>query len=125
MKFNGCAAILNIDWLTPTTKRELIVTGEKGMFVVNYMNQELFFYKNDFVDETYLDYTERVRGIMAGDITQIRINKGEPLKLELESFINCLNESCEPGVKGEDSLKALDIALKMIESAKEGKVIDL
>jgi len=46
MRFsNGVIGNLNINWLTPTKIRKLYVTGEKGMFIVDYLKQDLFFTK--------------------------------------------------------------------------------
>src|SRR5579871_1958291 len=38
---NGVVASLDINWLTPTKVRKLYLTGERGMFVVDYLLQDL------------------------------------------------------------------------------------
>ena len=38
--------LLEVNWLTPTKVRQLSVTGESGMFVVDYLMQDLTFYEN-------------------------------------------------------------------------------
>ncbi|MDB5059486.1 MAG: oxidoreductase domain protein, partial [Chloroflexi bacterium] len=45
---NGVAASLDINWLTPTKVRTLTLTGERGMFLVDYLMQDLTFYSNDY-----------------------------------------------------------------------------
>jgi predicted dehydrogenase len=40
---------------------------------------------------------------------------GEPLALELKSFIQSIREDKPAPVSGEDSLKALEVALKCLE----------
>ena len=42
--------LLEINWLTPAKIRELYVTGERGMFRVNYLTQDLFFFENADLD---------------------------------------------------------------------------
>ena len=44
---SGVIGTLDINWLTPTKIRELSVIGERGMFVANYLTQDLTFYEND------------------------------------------------------------------------------
>ena len=42
MKFaNGVVGLLDINWLTPTKQRTLTVTGERGMYVADYIAQDL------------------------------------------------------------------------------------
>jgi predicted dehydrogenase len=38
--------LLEINWLTPAKIRELYVTGERGMYQVNYITQDLRFFEN-------------------------------------------------------------------------------
>jgi UDP-N-acetylglucosamine 3-dehydrogenase len=51
------------------------------------------------------------------------IHKKEPLRLELEHFVNCVLNNTEPLVSGEDGLRALELANKIIESANKNEVI--
>ena len=47
MKYaNGAVGLLDINWLTPTKQRRLSVTGEGGMYVADYLTQELTFFAN-------------------------------------------------------------------------------
>src|SRR5919204_625928 len=43
---NGAIGVLDINWLTPNKRRTLTVTGERGMYVADYINQDLFYYAN-------------------------------------------------------------------------------
>ena len=43
---NGVLGVLNINWVTPTKRRVLTVTGERGMYVADYISQDLVFYAN-------------------------------------------------------------------------------
>jgi predicted dehydrogenase len=53
----------------------------------------------------------------------VPIRKGEPLKLELEHFVGCVNAKQTPLVSGESAKQALDLALEItrqINAAGEG-----
>ena len=42
----GVIGALEINWLTPTKVREVLVLGERGMFRVDDLIQDLYFYEN-------------------------------------------------------------------------------
>lgn len=114
---NKTICYLNINWLTPTKIRKLYITGEKGMFVINYPDQNLYFYENE--GQTNNNFGQ----IKEGRMIKYKIDKKEPLKNEIEHFIDCIKTNKEPLVSGEDGKKALSIALKIIESSEKGEVI--
>jgi predicted dehydrogenase len=107
-------AVLNIDWLTPTKKRVLTVTGRRGMYKVNYLTQDIYFYENR-ASSTY-DYGFMT--VSEGNMTKIQIDKKEPLRLEIESFLNSIKTDSQPHITGEDGLSALMFAHKILDAAK-------
>ncbi|MBS3120657.1 Gfo/Idh/MocA family oxidoreductase [Candidatus Woesearchaeota archaeon] len=116
---NGVSAILNINYLSPTKIRQLKVFGKKGMFEVNYLNQELFFYENkSFSSDNWESVTE-------GDMKKIIIPKKEPLQVELESFLECIRLGLPASVPGEHGLKVLSTANQLLTSAQTKQVIIL
>jgi predicted dehydrogenase len=42
---SGATGMLDVDWLTPAKRRQLIVVGEEGMFELDYLTQRLTFTK--------------------------------------------------------------------------------
>lgn len=115
--------VLDINWLTPTKIRELTVTGEKGMFHANYLTQDLFFYENNYV-KTDWDSISMISGVSEGDMVRIRLDKKEPLRIELERFIGAVQGEDVDIVSGEDGLAALRIARKIVQAGLEGRVIE-
>ena len=73
--------ILDVNWVTPTKIRDMSVTGERGMFVVNYLSQELFFYSNAGAGESQNE-TSWLPGhdftVDEGDMLRIHIQRREP-----------------------------------------------
>ena len=43
----------------------------------------------------------------------VPIQREEPLKVELESFVRCVAEKQEPIVSGESALQAIELALEI------------
>jgi predicted dehydrogenase len=121
---NGVIGLLSVNWLTPTKIRELTVTGEKGMFLVNYLTQDLYFYENDYVDSQW-GSLGLLRGVGEGNMVRLRIEKREPLRVEIESFIKAVLDDEEPAVRGEDGLTALALAQRLAESGQQSRIIAL
>ncbi len=116
---NGIHATLNINYLSPTKIRQLQIFGKKGMFHVNYLDQELFFYQNNsFTSDNWESVTE-------GEMKKIIVQKKEPLQQEIEHFLTCIQENKSPLVTGEAALNSLRIANNLLKSAKENKIINL
>ena len=107
---NGVVVNLNVDWITPTKIRELIVTGEKGAFKVEYLSQNLEFYENKSKSIDIKSYSDMVKGVTAGNMVRYNIEKTEPLKKEILSVVDCIHNNKRPLVSGEDALKAIKLA---------------
>lgn len=122
---NNVIGVLSVNWLTPEKIREISITGEKGMFLVKYIPQELYFYENIEANRSKYSYSDILMGVTEGDITNIRIQKREPLKAELESWVDCVKTDKKPLVSGLDGLRALELAQKLIESTVKERVMVL
>jgi UDP-N-acetylglucosamine 3-dehydrogenase len=115
---NDVVGVLEVNWLTPTKVRELTVTGERGMFHVDYLTQDLYFYEN--ADAAPIGWTEMsmLRGVSEGSMTKLLVRKVEPLRTELETFL----AAAESGdvskiVSPEDGTRALELATAVTEAA--------
>ncbi len=53
--------------------------------------------------------------LLEGDFTRFRVEKREPLRVEIESFLNCCENNLTPLVTGEDGLEALNLALRIVD----------
>lgn len=120
---DGAVGVLQINWLTPTKIRELVVTGERGMFRANYLTQDLFFYENAETPTDRWSQISMLRGVSEGPMVMYAMQKREPLRAELESFIKAADGQGTQIVSGEDGREALRIALALVESGEEGKVV--
>jgi len=82
------------------TKKSLAVDGEK------------------VIEEDYRAGRSGVRGSDAD-----ALSFGDPLRMELDHFVECIRSGSEPLADGEDGVASLAVALAAVESAKSGKRI--
>jgi UDP-N-acetylglucosamine 3-dehydrogenase len=109
---NGAIGMLDVNWLTPAKVRELSMTCEKGMYLVNYLTQDLYFYENDYTPTTW-DTLRTLNGVSEGTMTRLKVQKAEPLRLEYEDVLAALRNDVLPTVTGEDGLAVLKVALQL------------
>ena len=114
---NGALGILDVNWVTPTKIRDISVTGERGMFVANYLSQELYFYSNSGAGESAND-TSWLQGhdftVDEGDMVRFHIARREPLLSELEAFLDACRNGTRPLVDGSDGVAALRLSLDIV-----------
>ncbi len=122
---NSIVGSLTVNWLTPTKIRELYVTGEKGMFYVNYLTQDLYFYENSSTQGTDWESLRNLRGVSEGSMIRHVVHKKEPLFTELEAFVEAVQDNAPLPLTGLDGLKALAIAQALVLSGTENRVVML
>ncbi len=124
LKFrNGTIGLLDVNWLTPTKIRQLSVLGERGMFLVNYLTQDLFFYENSSANGW--EGLIALMGVSEGKVTRYEIHRQEPLKEELEAFVRAVIRGEPPLVGGEEGLRAVYLAQMLVASGRERRLIRL
>jgi UDP-N-acetylglucosamine 3-dehydrogenase len=125
MRFSGGAmGTLNINWLTPTKIRELTVLGSNGLFVVNYLTQDLMFFKNSAVTADW-DTLHILRGVTEGEMIKFVFPRKEPLRAEQEAFLTSIIDDTPVPISAEDGLRALKLAQMMITAGQDNQVIHL
>jgi UDP-N-acetylglucosamine 3-dehydrogenase len=113
LKFaNGAIGLLEINWLTPTKQRTLSVTGEGGMYVADYLAQDLQFYANPALGT-----------VGEGRSESRAIARREPLVVELEAFASAVRHGGPPPVEPREALIALQLARAMVEAANTGTAL--
>jgi UDP-N-acetylglucosamine 3-dehydrogenase len=122
LKFvDGTVGILDVNWLTPTKIRELSLIGEKGMFLVNYLTQDLYFYENDFRNGNWEDLA--IMGVSEGRRIRFNVKRKEPLLAELESFVKAIENDTKTQIDGDEALRAVVLAQCLLESGHKHEVI--
>ena len=103
---NGASGVIETNWLTPHKVRTLTVTGSKGIAEVNYNESSLRISDREWVRDA-------------------KIDKQEPLKLELQHFVDYARRDKDSLVSGEVARHILEVALAAVESYRTGKVCQI
>jgi predicted dehydrogenase len=122
---NGLTGVLEINWLTPTKVRDITVLGERGMFRVDSLTKDLYFYENAQADGPMWSALEMLKGVSEGRMVRFPLQRYEPLRAELEAFATAVIEDEPVPVSGQDGLQALRLALALVESGKTHQIVEI
>jgi len=117
---NGICGVIEVNWLTPMKIRKLFLTCSGSFVEMDYMSQSITISSSSFKKVNELDLYHVP---IESNITQISLEKKEPLKNEIEDFIGAIQDTRKPLVSGADGLRALQIAAATEKSYKRGEVI--
>jgi UDP-N-acetylglucosamine 3-dehydrogenase len=102
-EFSG---LVEVNWLTPHKVRKLTAVGVEGVAYLDYIDQTVELHDSDWVRKA-------------------KVENKEPLRNELEYFIDCINKGKQPNPSGTDGKHALKVSLAAISSYKEAKMIEI
>ncbi len=120
---SGATGMLDVNWLTPAKRRQLVVVGEEGMFELDYLTQRLTFTRAPDVSHPTL-----IRGYaptFEGPVVEVPVAAAEPLAAEIDAFLGVVRQRERPVVDAEDGLWAVAVAAALLRAAAEGRPIDL
>jgi len=105
---SGLAAHLHLLWLDPHKERRFTVVGSHRMATFDDMDLErkVTVYDKGF-DQSASSYGEYIT--RAGDIYSPRISNAEPLRLEVEHFVECVRSGDTPRSDGASGLRVVRV----------------
>jgi predicted dehydrogenase len=134
---NGCVANLTASRVSPERMRKIrVFSGPTNPCYISldYRVQEGFIYRVARDDEWVSSKLRKLLALAGSNVTVVSefagkkivrepvpIAKDEPLKLELQSFVNCVREKETPMVSGESAKRALDLAFEITRQVQNLK----
>ncbi len=103
---NGCVANINTSRASLKKVREIRVFQPDAYLSLNFMEQK--------------GHLIRKGGLLGLKKKKIPIEKDEPLKLELASFVNAVRKRIDPKVSAEKAKTALEVAIQITELIRAG-----
>jgi predicted dehydrogenase len=138
---NGCVANLTVSRVSPERMRKIrVFSGPTNPCYISldYYAQEGFIYRIAREGEQETPLLKKVLAAKLGvgkdsNIVSefagkkivrepVPITKDEPLKLELQHFVNCVREKQMPAVSGESAKRALDLAFEITRQIQGEKI---
>lgn len=120
---SGATGMLDVNWLTPAKRRQLVVVGEEGMFELDYLTQRLTFTRA--TDTTNPRLIGGYAPTFEGEVVELPVDSAEPLASELDAFLGIVRRGGRPVVDAEDGLWAVAIATSLLDAAGSGRSVDL
>lgn len=111
---NGCLASISASRVSSEKVRNLEITQEDGFLHLDYIEQNIVLRKQ--VSSRYIFDQPKAMYRREFLVDQPMIRKDEPLRLEIEHFLDCLRHQKNPLVSGEDGKRALEVANLVTES---------
>lgn len=118
---NGCVANVTASRVSLASMRKMRLFSQDSYISIDYQKKDALIYKKSpeltlkalNISEMDVSTIADLKSYVFGDllkIEHIKMDDCEPLKKELESFVDCILEHKEPVVSGEDGLKAIQVA---------------
>jgi len=112
LKFaDGKMAQIHVSWLDPHKIRKVTLVGSQKMVVFDDMAaaEKIRIYdKGADVQRTVESYVEAIT-LRTGDILIPRVPGGEPLKIECQHFVDCIENDQVPRSDGADGLRVVKV----------------
>lgn len=111
----GVKGHIFVSWLHPFKEQKLVVVGSKGMAVFDDVSEEkLFLYPHK------IEWKDgKIPVAKKADFQVVPCLRGEPLKLELEHFIECIRDRQNPKTDGREALRVL----RVLEEAEKSLLV--
>ena len=128
---NGCVANLTASRISQERVRKIRVFQENAYLSLDYKNQSGYLLRLAREDEKESSGIGKLIGLATDSkiVTDfsghrivrepVEVQKGEPLRIELESFVQCARNGLKPRVTGQAATDALDIALEITRRIEE------
>jgi len=123
---NGCVANLTASRVASKRERKLRIFQADAYFSLDLEARDAKIYRRpaDFVppEEIDLSRVEDPRTLVAEKMLiaeQVEMDDQEPLKNELEVFLNCVATGCTPEVGGDDGRRAIAAAVEIVRQIQQ------
>jgi predicted dehydrogenase len=122
----GVAGFAHLSWLDPKKTREVTVVGSEKMAVYNDLAEEqLRIFDRGVMRSEEASAFERPLSCRYGDIVSPHIDFKEPLALEVEHFLYCVQHGTPPSTDGESGLKVIAVLEAIDEAIATGTAVNV
>ncbi|WP_222918385.1 Gfo/Idh/MocA family oxidoreductase [Natrinema sp. SYSU A 869] len=106
IEYDDAIATVTASRVTQKKVRKLTVTARECLVEVDYLEQSVLIHRDSYPEYLTDDGQSRYRHESV--VERPRVDSGEPLRNELESFVEAVRTGAEPEVTAEDGIAALE-----------------
>ena len=106
---NGCVANMTVSRASRQKRRSMTVFQKDLYVVMDYMSQDITIYRKDISQGHTDDPQSHII------VEEVALVHDEPLRLQLEHFLDCVQVGDEPVVSGYHGKQALEVALTILK----------
>lgn len=125
LDFDKFSCFIQVNWITPIKIRTLSITGKKGYAEIDYVAQNLDIYKSNNNTSLPSGFQEFISKFGSPRKEQIRLKGEEPLRFELEDFIQSVRSNRPTLVTPEEGVRAVILSQAVLQSITKNKPIPL
>lgn len=125
---NGCVANITASRISARPLRKMRLFQKNSYISLDFLQKSVEIYK--LVDANFIPKEEKEKKSVVGNIPVGEVGKTiiyekpeieteDMLTSEIESFLNAVKNKTHPKVSGEDGKRALEVALEIVNKAKE------
>lgn len=115
---------IQVGWLAPAKVRNVVIVGSRKMVMYDdtdpYMKVKVFDTGVDFKEP--MDYGEFQLTYRTGDVLAPKLDTREPLRIEMEHFIECVRTRKRPLTDGYAGLRVVRMLEEAAEASRNGTV---
>ncbi len=118
---SGVKAHIFVSWLHPFKEQKLAIIGDKKMAVFDDMEKDrkLVLYSHK------IEWMDRVPVAKKDEGHVVPLSVVEPLRLECEHFLECIDKRVSPRTDGESALRVLQVLEGCEQSLREKQAVSL
>jgi predicted dehydrogenase len=131
---NGCVANITSSRISARPLRKMRLFEKNSYISLDFLQRSVEIYK--LVDADFVSKEEREKKTVVGNIPSGEVGKTiiyekpeieneDMLTLEIKSFLDAVKKKKHPKVSGEDGKRALEVALEVVDKAKEHRKLSM
>ncbi len=117
---NGCIANIVASRASQNKVRTLSVTQKDSYVILDYTDQEIYVHRHS--SSEHILSKDALRYKQESLVERIFVHKENPLKLELQHFLDCAKNGSPRMVAVDKELYSLEIALEIVDALKRAEV---
>jgi UDP-N-acetylglucosamine 3-dehydrogenase len=121
LEYDGVNVLIQSNWVTPVKIRQMQLTGTKGYAELDFIEQRLSVAET-VVESNYDDFGTFIFKLGQSQMLDVPVLREEPLKLEIEHFLDCITKMRIPHIDGKRAIDALRVALQAWDTSSNKRV---